>query len=163
MAMNNALKLVCVCLMAVSLSACQSVRTVFVKQEPEACDSEKVKRYNQVQWGLNHVKLGMDITEVQGQLGAADKWESFVLTDGREVQVLFYRTNYRACGLGQSAWDEFLPMVFTNSKLRGYGNNYYDSMIRPAITQDSNSYHYQQKMQPEYEKQFPYGEQMYGY
>jgi hypothetical protein len=155
------LQLFCVLLLAGILSACQAVRTVFVNEPQEACDSRKVQQFNRIQWGMNHVKLGMDASEVQSHLGVADKWESFVLTDGREVQVMFYRTNYRNCGLVQSAWGEFLPMVLANGKLTGYGNNYYDGMIRPAITQDSESWYHQQKMKEEVVPNYPYGQQSY--
>jgi hypothetical protein len=135
-----------------------------VERDNEACDSRKVQQFNRIQWGLNHVKLGMDMAAVQSYLGVPEKWESFILTDGREVQVLFYRTNYRNCGLVQSAWGEFLPMVFANNNLMGYGNNYYDGMIRPAITQGAESWHHEQKMKEPYVKQFPYGEEdYYGY
>lgn len=157
------LKIVCVSVLAISLSACQHMKTFTSTSPKEACDSKKIEQFNRIQWGMNHIKLGMDMTEVQSHLGVAAKWESFVLTDGREVQVMFYRTNYRSCGLVQSAWGEFLPMVFANNNLTGYGNNYYDGMIRPAISQNSNTWYHQQKMQEEEVKQFPYGEQSYPY
>ena len=155
------LQFFCMSVLVLSLSACQQVRTIFVDSQQEYCDSNKIKQYNRIQWGLNHIKLGMDSTAVQSHLGVAQKWESFILTDGREVQVMFYRTNYRNCGLVNSEWGEFLPMVFSNSKLVGYGNNYYDNMIRPAITQESSMWKHDQEMKTPYVKQFPYGEDRY--
>ncbi len=161
---KNITQLIFICVIAVSLAACQMVQQVqrtFKTAEKPVCDSKKVEQFNNVAWNLKYIKLGMDTVRVQAHLGIPAKWESFVLTDGREVQVMFYRTNYRNCDLTQSAWGEFLPMIFANDKLIGYGNDYYDNMIRPAITQNSASWKLQQQMQEEEVKQFPYGEQDY--
>lgn len=90
---------------------------------------------NQAQWlarNLVRVRLGMTKLEVAGIAGNPARAETFGLTNGATVEVLFYHTPETICRVN-SLDAGLLPMVFQNDRLLGYGQGYYKAFIAPLV------------------------------
>lgn len=70
---------------------------------------------------IEQLELGRTQDSVTAELGAADLSEAFV-RDGREYQVLFYRT-HREHKDGRTNRDETTPLVFVDGLLVGWGES----------------------------------------
>ncbi|NMH64580.1 DUF3192 domain-containing protein [Shewanella salipaludis] len=72
---------------------------------------------------LTRLNLGMDREQVLALMGTADFSEAY-LQDGKEMQVLFYRTQ-RNHGDGRTTKDECTPIILSNHSLVGWGEAAY--------------------------------------
>jgi hypothetical protein len=91
----------------------------------------------QAQWlarNLARVRLGMTKLEVVGTLGDPGRAETFALTTGAAVEVLFYHTPQTICRVPATD-DSLLPLVFQDDRLMGYGPSYYKTFIAPLLKQ----------------------------
>lgn len=75
---------------------------------------------------LAHLDLGMSKEQVLTLMGKADFNEAYV-KDGKQVQVLFYRTQ-RTDQDGNTTKDECTPVVLSENKLVGWGTTAYASI-----------------------------------
>lgn len=76
---------------------------------------------------ISYLELGRSLDSVTAEFGAPDMTESF-LRDGREFQVLLYRTR-RMHDDGRTTRDETTPLVFVAGELVGWG----ESAIQHAV------------------------------
>lgn len=101
----------------------------------------------QAQWlarNMARARLGTSKLQVVSLLGDPAHAETFSLTNGAMVEVLFYHTPETICRVNaaQNAVDGgLMPLVFQDDRLLGYGPNYYRGfiapMMRPMTTQGS--------------------------
>ena len=96
------------------------------------CTPAAVQQARYVVVNMARVPLGGHKIQVVGTLGNPQKIESFMLTDGSMVEVMFYRTGEPGCP-GMPTDDRFTPFVFQNAQLIGYGNDYYRAFILPSL------------------------------
>ena len=90
---------------------------------------------NQAHWlmtNISRVRLGSPKLEVTAVLGQPVRAESFMLTDGAMVEVLFYHTAGTVCRRPDLDAG-LMPFVFQNNRLLGYGQNYYHDFIVPSL------------------------------
>lgn len=93
----------------------------------------------QAQWlgrNMARVRLGFNKLQVVGLLGDPAHAETFSLTNGAAVEVLFYHTPETICRINAregAARGELMPMVFQDDRLLGYGPNYYKGFIVPMM------------------------------
>jgi len=72
---------------------------------------------------ISRLELGMTRSAVVSALGLPAESEAFD-RDGKEVRVLFYRTQHKHSD-GETSRDETTPVVFENDVLVGWGNAVY--------------------------------------
>ena len=89
----------------------------------------------QAQWlarNMARIRLGYNKLQVVSVLGDPANSETFSLSNGAAVEVLFYHTPETICR--QSARGEgLMPLVFQDDRLLGYGQNYYQQFIVPSL------------------------------
>jgi Protein of unknown function (DUF3192) len=89
----------------------------------------------QAQWlarNMARIRLGYNKLQVVSVLGDPANSETFSLSNGAAVEVLFYHTPETICR--QSARSEgLMPLVFQDDRLLGYGQNYYQQFIVPSM------------------------------
>jgi|GEM_PF-2463858 len=117
-------------LCAIFVGAC-----VPVQQQPlltSFCNPQTIQQARYVVVNTARVPLGGHKIQVVGTIGSPQKVESFALSDGSMVEVMFYRTGEPGCP-GMPTEDRYTPFVFQNGSLIGYGNDYYRSFILPSL------------------------------
>lgn len=125
-------KMILIFTAAAVLSGCMSaIPLMDLSNSRGYCPPEVIQRASIIRFGAGQIQVGMDIEQVQAYMGIPEKWESYQLTDGRQMQVMMYRVGHPAC----SGYDgvDFLPVVFSDGRLMGYGQSYFNSIIQPAI------------------------------
>lgn len=103
----------------------------------------------QTQWlarNMARLRLGFSKLQVVGIVGDPAHAETFQLTNGAVIEVLFYHTPATICRVQASLGAQvegLMPMVFQDDRLIGYGPNYYRDfivpMLRPKAVQASQS------------------------
>lgn len=91
----------------------------------------------QAQWlarNMARVRLGFTKLQVVSLLGDPANAETFSLTNGAVVEVLFYHTPETICRVSARG-EGLLPLVFQDDRLLGYGANYYKQFIAPMVRQ----------------------------
>ena len=89
----------------------------------------------QAQWlarNMARVRLGYNKLQVVSVLGDPATSETFSLTNGAAVEVLFYHTPETICRVGPHG-EGLMPLVFQDDRLLGYGQNYYKQFIVPSM------------------------------
>ena len=84
------------------------------------------QRENRVE--ISDLSMGMNRERVVAKLGAPAESEAFT-REGREVRVLFYRTQHKRSD-GETTRDETTPLVFENDRLIGWGSSVYQDLRR---------------------------------
>ncbi|MCH8491721.1 MAG: DUF3192 domain-containing protein [Idiomarina sp.] len=75
---------------------------------------------------IGRLEIGTPRDEVLRLLGPPDLSEARTTTDGRNILILFYRTQHvRSDGI--TTRDETTPLLFTNDKLISWGEPAYES------------------------------------
>lgn len=95
-------------------------------ESSDGADNEwrKVQRENLAQ--INQFEPGMAFNNVISRLGNPDFTE-FLVKDGEQVQVLFYRTQHKRSD-GKTTKDECTPLVFINNQLHSWGDKAYQQL-----------------------------------
>lgn len=93
----------------------------------------------QTQWlarNMARLRLGFSKLQVVGVVGDPAHAETFQLSNGAVIEVLFYHTAQSICrvqaSLGNMA-EGLMPLVFQDDRLIGYGPNYYRDFIVPML------------------------------
>ncbi|HEX2858629.1 MAG TPA: hypothetical protein VHP58_00260 [Alphaproteobacteria bacterium] len=97
-----------------------------------SCPPTMVQQARWLQSNLARVSLGSRKLDVTAIIGNPARAESFMLTDGSSVEVLFYHTASTVCRRPDID-ASLLPFVFQNDRLLGYGQNYYHDFIIPQL------------------------------
>lgn len=97
-----------------------------------SCPPTMVQQARWLQSNLARVSLGFTKLEATSIIGNPARAESFMLTDGSSVEVLFYHTASTVCRRPDID-ASLLPFVFQNGRLLGYGQNYYHDFIIPQL------------------------------
>lgn len=119
---------------AALLGGCATLATSTPAQPPAPCPPQLQQQAKWLMANLNRVQLGGTKSDVQTILGAPAKAESFMLTDGSMIEVLFYHTAATVCRAAPTDGG-LLPFVFQNNRLLGYGQSYYQNLIIPMLRQ----------------------------
>lgn len=78
---------------------------------------------------ISKLEIGQSKQEIYRYMGIPQRINSVRLTDNRLVEILFYRIGHPKC---ESAMDgEFFPVIVSRGKMLGYGDEYYNTMIKP--------------------------------
>jgi hypothetical protein len=77
---------------------------------------------------ISQLEIGMTRSAVITKLGTPADSEAFT-RDGREMRVLFYRTQWKHSD-GETSRDETTPLVFEDDALLGWGNSVYADLRR---------------------------------
>jgi hypothetical protein len=97
-----------------------------------SCPPTMVQQARWLQSNLARVSLGMDKLSVTAVIGNPARAESFLLSDGNSIEVLFYHTASTVCRRPDID-ASLLPFVFQNGRLLGYGQNYYHDFVVPNL------------------------------
>lgn len=94
----------------------------------------------QTQWlgrNMARVRLGYNKLQVVSTLGDPANSETFGLTNGAVVEVLYYHTPDTVCRINARSGnaDGLMPLVFQDDRLLGYGQTYYRQFILPMLRQ----------------------------
>ena len=81
------------------------------------------------------LELGQSKQEVYRYMGVPQRVNSIRLNDNRLVEVLLYRIGHPSCEGANPMDGEFFPVVISRGKLAGYGDEYYNTMIKPVMYQ----------------------------
>ncbi|MFC6439611.1 DUF3192 domain-containing protein [Bowmanella sp. JS7-9] len=115
-------KLVLSGVMVAMLSGC----VISVDGRDDNWQSDWEAREEQNRRKITQLQPGMNMSQVQQLFGLADFNESYE-KDGKQVQVLFYRTN-RNHGDGKTTKDECTPIVLRDGVLVGWGETAYSQL-----------------------------------
>jgi hypothetical protein len=96
------------------------------------CPPTMVQQARWLQANLARVSLGEDKLSTTAILGNPARAESFLLSDGNSIEVLFYHTASTVCRR-PDVDASLLPFVFQNDRLLGYGQNYYHDFVVPNL------------------------------
>lgn len=89
----------------------------------------------QAQWlarNMARVRLGYNKLQVVSIIGDPANSETFSLSNGAAVEVLFYHTPETICRVSARG-EGLMPLVFQDDRLLGYGQNYYKQFIVPMM------------------------------
>ena len=75
---------------------------------------------------INQFQPGMAFNNVVSRMGNPDFTE-FLMKDGQQVQVLFYRTHHKRSD-GKTTKDECTPLVFIDGQLHSWGDKAYQQL-----------------------------------
>lgn len=93
----------------------------------------------QTQWlprNMARLRLGFNKLQTVGIVGDPAHAETFQLSNGAVIEVLFYHTTETICRVQASLGvqvEGLMPMVFQDDRLIGYGPNYYRDFIVPML------------------------------
>ena len=93
----------------------------------------------QTQWlarNMARLRLGFNKLRTVGIVGDPAHAETFQLSNGAVIEVLFYHTAETICRVQASLGAQvegLMPMVFQDDRLIGYGPNYYRDFIVPML------------------------------
>lgn len=93
----------------------------------------------QAQWlarNMARIRLGYNKLQVVSVLGDPANAETFSLSNGAVVEVLFYHTPETICRVNAAMagrGEGLMPLVFQDDRLLGYGQNYYQNFIIPSL------------------------------
>jgi hypothetical protein len=82
---------------------------------------------------LMKVEIGQTKEELVTIMGQAEKREAYQLGEGRVVEFLFYRTAGWSSREDRDRDDQFTPVAVEDGKVRGWGRNYYENVVRAAV------------------------------
>lgn len=82
---------------------------------------------------LLKVEIGQTKAELLAIMGAPGKREAYQLESGRSVEFLFYRTGGWSTQVASDRDEQFTPVALEEGKVRGWGHNYYDNVVRAAV------------------------------
>lgn len=79
------------------------------------------------------IELGWPKLMVLREMGVASRWDTFMMPDGRQYEVLYFGGGYPGCqGVSDTAATG-MPYVFENNRLIGYGSGYFNAFVRPLV------------------------------
>lgn len=111
-------------------------RPAVVSRPPEvisrSCPPQLMNQAHWLMTNISRVRLGSAKLDVTAILGQPARAESFMLTDGAMVEVMFYHTASTVCRRPDLD-SGLMPFVFQNNRLLGYGQNYYHDFIVPSL------------------------------
>lgn len=96
------------------------------------CPQQLIAQAHWLGRNLARTRLGFTKLQVVSTLGDPARAETFGLTNGAVVEVLFYHTPETICRVGAQG-EGLLPMVFQDDRLLGYGGSYYKQFIVPTL------------------------------
>lgn len=115
----------------------------FMQKEPAKelytkCQMQAQEKNAAGNLALSRLNMGQSEEMVNGILGAPVREDKLKLADGRQVRTAFYQTSHTLC-LGRKAQAQtvFVPAVFHNDRLIGYGAGYYNLMIKPVVVESA--------------------------
>lgn len=79
------------------------------------------------------LNLGQTKPEVLDIMSPAAKREAYQLSNGKNIEFLFYRTSGWEASDSGDRDSHFTPFAFDGGKLVGWGRNYYDNVVREAV------------------------------
>lgn len=82
---------------------------------------------------LQKLEIGQSKSELLSIMGLADKREAYQLDNGRVVEFLFYRTGGWSSQVAMDQDNQFTPVALEGGKVRGWGRNFYDNVVRAAV------------------------------
>ncbi|WP_335901503.1 DUF3192 domain-containing protein [Shewanella algae] len=103
-----------------------AVVILFYEPKPEDMSWEGRQAYNQSM--VSELQLGQTLAEVTQTLGKADFSEA-KQTEGRSLQVLFYRTHHSKSD-GKTTKDECTPLLFEDGQLLAWGEDTYQQYLQ---------------------------------
>lgn len=113
----------------------------------QACANNILLAKQQATVKLAKLQLGMGKQQVLGYIGLPDSWESYTLRDGRNIEVIEFGGNQACDALGGPVYNS-IPLVISRGYLIGYGTDYYNNFIKPAIPQPANEVYVPNNLQP---------------
>ncbi len=127
--MNQTLKAALIAIpLSMSLTGCVIVSTDEDTRAEWLEDSQE--KWQQVQRDnkrkIAQLEVGDKYTNVRSTMGTPEFNEAFS-SDGKEYQVLFYRTHHRHSD-GETTKDECTPLIFVDGKLSSWGEKAYDKL-----------------------------------
>jgi len=81
---------------------------------------------------LMKLELGMTKNKVVQVMGTPSLNEAYKTRDEGELAILFYYTN-RKWANGNITKDECIPIVFKNGKLIGWGDEFYQNILKVEV------------------------------
>ena len=80
-----------------------------------------------------NVQIGQSKQEVLQVMGVPTKREAYQLSNEKIIEFLFYRTDGWSNAYPADNDSQFTPVAVENGKVRGWGRNYYDHVVRAAF------------------------------
>jgi len=102
------------------------------------CPQPLVAQAHWLASNMARVRLGTSKLQVVGIVGSPAHAETFMLTNGAVIEVLFYHTPETICRVPAqhaSAGVGLMPLVFQDDRLLGYGPHYYRDFVVPMLRQ----------------------------
>ncbi|WP_412504065.1 DUF3192 domain-containing protein [Shewanella indica] len=103
-----------------------AVVILFYEPKPEDMSWEDRQAYNQSM--ISELQLGQTLADVTQTLGRADFSEA-KQTEGRSLQVLFYRTHHSKSD-GKTTKDECTPLLFEDGQLLAWSEDTYQQYLQ---------------------------------
>lgn len=82
---------------------------------------------------LMKVQIGQTKEEFVTIMGPPAKHEAYQLSNNKVVEFLFYRTSGWSRDVATDTDAQFTPVAIEDSKVTGWGRNYYDRVVRAAV------------------------------
>lgn len=107
---------------------------VYYKPSVDSMSWEDRQAYNQKH--MADLQLGDDENKVKALFGSADFSEA-KFSQGAALSILFYRTHQKASD-GITSRDECTPLLFSDGKLIGWGQDTYQQYLTARADQPTN-------------------------
>ena len=80
-----------------------------------------------------NVEIGQSKQEILQIMGVPAKREAYQLSNEKIIEFLFYRTDGWSNAYPSDNDSQFTPVAVENGKVKGWGRNYYDRIVRAAV------------------------------